>query len=42
MVATMRRILLIGLSVVASLFGAAPAFAGVDFNHNETFLQDES
>jgi hypothetical protein len=37
----MRRVMLIALSALVSLLSAAPAFAGLDPNHNETFLVDD-
>jgi hypothetical protein len=37
----MRRIIAIAISLVAVLVSAVPAFAGIDFNYNESFLRDE-
>jgi hypothetical protein len=36
----LRYLALIALSVLAALVNILPAHAGVDFNHNETFLSD--
>ena len=36
-----RYLALIALTVLAALAGAAPASAGIDINHNETFISDE-
>jgi hypothetical protein len=35
----MRRIVLIAVAVVSAVLNVAPAFAGVDVNHNETLLR---
>jgi hypothetical protein len=37
----MKRLVLIALPVLASLVSAAPAFAAIDINHNETFLREQ-
>jgi hypothetical protein len=36
----MRRLIVIAVSVLAALVSAAPAFAGIDVNHNELFVRD--
>jgi hypothetical protein len=35
-----RYVALIGISVLAALVNILPAHAGMDLNHNETFLRD--